>query len=152
MLIFLLQFRQELNELHPLTFVVAMILPAIGRYAVLQGIVSMCASTPLAAADLNFRGSSRYRTIDSCVSFTTKSTCLAGTGRCAWHPHSGCKSSLATVHTTDGPSPLGGEGGYNGDYESRLTLTVPRKLQTTRGPTRKPTTRKPIVSRPRSSF
>ena len=122
------------------------ILSTIGRHAVLQLIVSMGASPPLAAADQLFRGS-RHRNIDGCVSFTTKSSCLTGTVGCAWHPHDGCASSMETVQTTDMPHRLEHEGVSNGDYESRLKMS--RELQNIK--TRKPT-RKPIVSGLYASF
>jgi hypothetical protein len=143
-----------------------MLFSTIGRCAVIQ-LFSLVASSPPTAADQFFRGSGRHHTVDGCTSFTEKSSCLAGTAGCTWHPQDGCVSASSTTETSERVFLTGGEEKNNGDDEA--SLRVSRKLQqvkptpkprnkpttriptTTRSPTNKPTSRKP-VSRFRASF
>ena len=122
----------------------AMLFSTIGRCAVIQLVFSLVASTPPTAADQFFRGSRLHHTVDGCTSFTEKSSCLAGTAGCTWHPQDGCVSASSTTETSERVFLTGGEEKNNGDDEA--SLRVSRKLQNvkaTRKPTSNPTTRTP---------
>ena len=137
----------------------------IGRCAaVIQPLFfSLVASPPPAAADQSFRGSIPHPPIDGCASFTTRTSCLAGTGECTWHPlMNGCVSATATATATAQTNLKGNEEKSNGDDEAKLKAsrdlqqkkatpapttmkpTAPTQSPTTPSPTNKPTTRIPV--------
>ena len=119
-----------------------MMISTIGRCAVIQLLFSLVASPPPAAADQSFRGSSRHHTIDGCAPFTTKTSCLLGTGDCTWHPQNGCVSATTTVKKNGWVHQKENEEDSNGDGEAKLKAS--RNLQKV-PKTASPTTKKPTT-------